>query len=253
MPNKKPTLLLIHGFPLDRTLWDEQVHGLSDVAHVVAPDLCGFGNDTSTVRDVITMDDFAKDLKVLLDIAGVKKVVLCGLSMGGYIALAFLQHWPDRVQGLILANTKANADDAKARAGREHTARDAHEKGMELLARATVPKVLSAASRKRDPQLQVRISAMIARQHPAAVAAASLGMAQRPDRTGMLPTIEVPTLVITGSDDALMPLPTSQALVGSIPGARLAILPGAGHLTNVEAPAAFNTLLKEFLLAVASH
>jgi len=119
MAKARPTLLCIHGFPLDHTLWDPQVAGLRDVADVLAPDLRGFGSDRRILPEVMTMEAFATDLKALLDERGVDRAVLCGLSMGGYIAMAFLELWPERVAGLILCNTRANADTPEGRAARK--------------------------------------------------------------------------------------------------------------------------------------
>src|SRR5690606_3898681 len=128
--DRMPTLLLIHGFPLDSRLWRPQVEGLATIARVLAPDLRGFGDDRREVPEVLAMEDFAEDLKDRLDKEGVSQVVLCGLSMGGYIALAFMERWPERVQGLVLCGTRAEADDDQGRQARQATAADAHGKGM---------------------------------------------------------------------------------------------------------------------------
>lgn len=243
----RPTLLCIHGFPLDHTLWAPQVAGLADVAHVLAPDLRGFGNDRRPVPEVMTMEAYAADLKDLLDQRGVDRVVLCGLSMGGYVAMAFLDQWPERVAGLILCNTRANADTPEGRAARQATAQNAFEKGVDVIARAMAPTLLSDRSKREQPELMAHMEAMIARQRPEAVAAAALGMRERPDRHAVLRGCTVPALVITGSADALMPLPTSQAMVDALPDARLVVLPDAGHLTNLEATDAFNGTVRAFL------
>ncbi len=242
-----PTLLCIHGFPLDHTLWAPQVTGLADVAHVLAPDLRGFGNDGRPVAEVMTMEAYAADLKALLDERGVDRVVLCGLSMGGYVAMAFLDRWPERVAGLILCNTRANADTPEGRVARQATAQNAFEKGVEVIARAMAPTLLSDRSKREHPELMARMEAMIARQRREAVAAAALGMSERPDRHHVLRGCTVPALVITGSEDALMPLPTSQAMVDALPEGRLVVLPDAGHLTNLEATDAFNGTVRAFL------
>ena len=249
MTTTKPTLLLIHGFPLDHTLWDPQRAALSKVANVLAPDLRGFGTGASAA-DVMPMEGFASDLHALLDTNGIDRVVLCGLSMGGYIALAFWSLYPERVQALVLCNTKATADTPEGREGRHETARNAQEKGVPVIARGMIGKVLSAYTRANKPELVARVEAMMARQSPGAVAAASLGMAERPDRTTMLTSITVPTLIITGEADELMPLPTSQAMADAIPGARLVVLPNAGHLSNVEAPELFNAAARDFLASL---
>lgn len=242
-----PTLLCIHGFPLDHTLWAPQVTGLADAAQVLAPDLRGFGDDQRPVPEVMTMEAYAADLKELLDGRGVDRVVLCGLSMGGYVAMAFLDRWPERVAGLILSNTRANADTPEGRAARQATAQNAFEKGVEVIARAMAPTLLSERSKREHPELMAHMEAMIARQRPEAVAAAALGMSERPDRHHVLRDCRVPALVITGSEDALMPLPTSQGMVDALPHGQLVVLPHAGHLTNLEATEAFNGTVRQFL------
>jgi len=244
-----PTLLLIHGFPHDHTLWDPQVTAMSDSAHVLAPDLRGFGT-SGPVPEVMTIEAYAEDLKKLLDERGVppsEPVVLCGLSMGGYVALAFLERWPERVKALVLCNTRSGADTEEGRAARQETARNAKEKGVPVIARAMLPKVLSEHTRTTDPELSASMEAMMARQRPEAVAAAALGMAPRPDRTALLSTITVPTLIITGAEDELMPLPTSEAMHQAIAHSELVVIPNVAHLSNVEDPVRFNATLRNFL------
>jgi pimeloyl-ACP methyl ester carboxylesterase len=167
--------------------------------------------------------------------------------MGGYIALAFLDAYPDRVQGLVLANTRAGADTAEGKAGREETARNAFDKGMDVIARGMVPKVLAESTRLRDPDLATRLVAMMARQRPEAVAAASRGMALRADRSAMLASISIPALIITGDQDQLMPIETSRSMADAIPGSRMEVLADAGHLSNVEAPDDFNAAIRSWL------
>ncbi len=247
MASVRPTLLCIHGFPLDHTLWDPQVAGLGDVADVLAPDLRGFGNDRRALPDDMTMEAYAADLKALLDERGVDRVVLCGLSMGGYVAMAFLEQWPERVAGLVLCNTRANADTPEGQAARRATAQNAFEKGVDVIARAMAPTLLSDHTKRTQPELMAHMEAMIARQRPEAVAAAALGMSERPDRHHVLRACTVPALVITGSDDALMPLPTSQAMADALPNGRFVVLEHAGHLSNREATEAFNGTVRGFV------
>lgn len=251
MPNKElHTLLLIHGYPLDASMWNDQVEGLKDVAQVIAPDLRGFGNDRRDIPGVMSMDAHAQDLKEMLDERGIERVVLCGLSMGGYIALAFLERWPERVEALVLANTKATADDAEARAGREQSAINATTKGMAVIARAMGPKLLTEDSRANRPELVARVETMIARQEPETAAASARGMALRPDKLQWMKDIGIPILVITGDADELMPIPTSEAMAQAVPNSRLVVLPEAGHLSNMERAEDFNAAIRNFLLAV---
>lgn len=245
--SNSPTLLFIHGFPLDASLWNDQVEGLADVAQVLVPDLRGFGDDKRELPKAMTMEAHAQDLKELLDECGVERVVLCGLSMGGYIAMAFLERWPDRVAGLVLANTKATADDIAAREGREQSAVNAMEKGMAVMARAMAPKLLTEATQRDRPELLQRVEGMIARQLPEAAAASARGMALRPYRLEWLQGVRVPVLVITGDADELMPLATSEAMAQAAPKSRLVVIPDAGHLSNMERPVAFNNAVRSFL------
>lgn len=243
----KKSLLLIHGFPLDGSIWEQQVEGLSSIADVLAPDLRGFGQDHRPVPVAMAMDAYAADLKRLLDERGKDRVVLCGLSMGGYIALSFIAQWAERVSGLVLCNTRATADNAEGKLAREQTALDAHAHGAAVIARAMVPKVLSERTRRDHPEIATMVEAVMARQRPEAIAAASLGMALRPDRADMLPSIQVPTLIITGSEDRLMPLPTSETMHAAILGSQLVVFDGVAHLSNVEAPERFNSEVERFL------
>jgi 3-oxoadipate enol-lactonase len=239
-------LLLIHGFPHDHTLWQPQLEGLKDVARVIAPDLRGFGS-ADPAPQTMTMDDYAADLKALLDSLGLQKAVICGLSMGGYIALAFLARYPEATPGLILCNTRAGADDEKAREGRHATARKAHDEGMAGIAEGMVPKMLAEATITARPELRSYIQSMMARQSPAAVSAALRGMALRPDRTPILPSIKVPTLIITGTADTLIPPSESETMAAAIPGSELVVIPYVAHLSNLEAPDAFNDAVRKFL------
>ncbi len=150
------TLLLIHGFPQDHTLWTGTAEALREAADVITPDLRGFGGDERPLPEAMTMEAYAADLKQLLDERGVDQVVLGGLSMGGYVALAFLAKWPERVRGLVLCNTRATADTAEGRTARAETAATALEKGVALIARGMMPKVLSASSRAAIPGLAQR-------------------------------------------------------------------------------------------------
>ncbi|MCB9169535.1 MAG: alpha/beta fold hydrolase [Flavobacteriales bacterium] len=243
-------LLLLHGFPLDNTLWAPQVEGLSGITDVIAPDLRGFGEDARAVPEVMTMEAYARDVNGLLDDRGIDRVVLGGLSMGGYVAMAFAEAWPERLAGLLLINTRATADDEAGKRGREDTAQRALGQGMTVIARAMVPTLLSERTRQRDPALATGVEALIARQRTDAVAAASRGMATRPDRHAALASVPVPTLIVTGEHDMLMPLPTSLALQAAVPNADLVVIPGAAHLSNLEEPAAFNAAVGKFLATI---
>lgn len=186
--NPRAPLLLVHGFPLDRTLWQPQIDGLRDDARVVAPDLPGFGTSTAP-RATMTMDDYADALKASLDEMGLQQAVVCGLSMGGYVAFAFLAKYPDAVRGLILSNTRPGGDNEQAREGRRASEKKVEEEGVAAIAKAMLPKMLTPATLAAKPELGASVNAMMARQPAQGVVAALRGMAVRPDRTAMLASI----------------------------------------------------------------
>lgn len=243
---KGQPLVLIHGFPHDHTLWKPQLEGLSDVARVIAPDLRGFGH-TENVPHTVTMDDHAKDIKALLDRLGIERAVIGGLSMGGYVALAFAALFPRSLHGLLLCNTRAVADNEQARKARYVTAGRALSEGLNGIADEMAPKMIAERSAQLYPELTGRIHAMIARQPAQGTAASARGMAQRPDRIPMLPSIHAPTLIITGSADTLIPPSESEAMAARIPDSELVVIPDVGHLSNLEDAEAFNGAVRRFL------
>ena len=243
-------LLLIHGFPHDHALWEPQLDGLQDAARVIAPDLRGFGL-VEEIPQVMTMDDYAADIKALLDQLGIEKAVIGGLSMGGYVALAFAANYPEALRGLVLCNTRAVADNEQARAGRYATAQKALDEGMVPIAEAMLPKMISERSALANPDLSMAVENLIARQSPEAVAAAARGMAIRPDRTTVLADIKVPVLVITGSADTLIPPAESEAMASKIPDCEVVVIPNVAHLSNLEDPEAFNAAVRKFLVRVS--
>lgn len=238
-------LVLLHGFPLDRTLWADQ-NSLTDVARVIVPDLRGFG-ESQMPDDATTIETYADDVRALLDALSIKSAIIAGLSMGGYITLAFCRKYAARVRGLILANTKAGADSAEGKKARDDNAALAREKGVSEIAERMLPKMLAPQTIAQQPDLANRVRAMMSRQSVAAVVAALGAMRDRPDSTPMLGDISAPTLIITGGEDHLIPPKESELMRDAIRGARLVVIPGAAHLSNVEQPQAFNQAVREFL------
>lgn len=243
-------LLLVHGFPLDRTLWAPQVKGLRDMARVIAPDLRGMGESGLPSGDV-TVDAYADDLAALLDSLGVKSAIVAGLSMGGYIAFAFYRKFPARVRGLLLANTKAGADSPEGKKGRDDNAVLAREKGAGAIAERMLPKMLTPKSLSERADLKKSVNDMMARQPVPGVVGALMAMRDRPDSTPTLGTIAVPALVITGAEDTLLPPKESELIRDGIRGAKFVMLEGAAHLSNVEQPDEFNRAVKELLKTVS--
>lgn len=245
----KLALLLIHGFPLDRTLWQAQTRAWSDIARVIAPDLRGFGESGMSGGNV-TVDAYADDLRGLLDALNIKTAVVAGLSMGGYIAFAFYRKFHDRVRGLILANTKAGADSAEGKKGRDDSAALAREKGAGAIAERMLPKMLTPKTAAERAETARAAKAMMERQSVEGIVGALTALRDRPDSTPTLATISVPTLIITGAEDTLIPPKESELMRDAVRGARLVMIPGAAHLTNYEQPEAFNQAVREFLKGI---
>ncbi|HVM12220.1 MAG TPA: alpha/beta fold hydrolase [Actinomycetota bacterium] len=235
-------LALIHAFPLDASMWDEQVAALAGDTRVLAPSLPGFGGVPSA-GDVLTMERMADHVVAELDRQEVERAVIGGLSMGGYAALELWRRHRDRVAALILADTRAEPDDDAGREKRRALAEKVRAEGSGAVADAPPPLLAEGA----EPDLWEAVKATIRRQPAEAIAAAALGMAERPDSGPTLATIDVPTLVIVGSEDTLTPPPLSERLAREIPGAQLVTLEGAGHLSNLEDPDGFTKAVRGFL------
>src|SRR3954451_634702 len=197
-------ILFLHAFPLNRSMWEGEIATLlqEERYRLVALDWRGFGeSDIST--DVSTMEMFADDVAALMDILGIQNAILCGLSMGGYAAFAFLRKYPQRVKGLILADTRPGADTAEGRANRENVAHVAETQGTGAIANLQLPKLISENTRQQHPEVEARIRQMINAATPQGIAAPSRGMPQRADSTDLLAAITCPTLVLVGEQDIL--------------------------------------------------
>jgi 3-oxoadipate enol-lactonase len=238
------TLLLVHAFPVDASMWGDQVTALEGV-DVLAPSLPGFGG-TAPAGEVLTMDVAADFLAGELDRAGAERAVVCGLSMGGYAAFSMWRRHRGRIAGLVLADTRAEPDDEAGREGRRAVAQTARTEGSGSIADNPPPLL----SKHAAPELWDRVKDTIRRQPGEAIAAAALGMAERPDSRPVLGEIQVPTVVVVGADDTLTPPPMSEAMAQAIPDADLAVIPGAGHFSNLEAPTEFNAVLRDVLRRV---
>jgi pimeloyl-ACP methyl ester carboxylesterase len=194
---------------------------------------------------------YAADLAALLDTLGLDQVVLCGLSMGGYIAFEFLREWRSRVRGLVLMDTRAEADDPEARRARDAAAALARESGAAAIAEAMLPKLLAPTTLAERFDVVQRVREMITKTPVAGIAGALAAMRDRPGSEPLLPSLAgLPVLVLTGDADSLTPPDQARAMAQAIPGARFALIPGAGHLTPVERPELVLTELREFLQSI---
>ncbi|HHM12098.1 MAG TPA: alpha/beta fold hydrolase [Planctomycetaceae bacterium] len=239
-----PVTLLVHGFPLDHTMWKYQLEALPSGRRVVAPDLRGFGGSDGETSDPMTMERFADDLAALLDALAIEEpITLCGLSMGGYIALAFWRNHRDRLKQLILCDTRAAADDEATKRTRELTARRALTEGSGFLVDAMLPKLFAPETLQRRRADVESIAEVIRTTRPETIAGALRGMAERRDSTSDLPTIELPVRVIVGEHDVITPPEEMRRMAEAMPHATFHSIPRAGHMAPWEAPESFNPLL----------
>ncbi|MGH7631390.1 MAG: alpha/beta fold hydrolase [Gemmatimonadales bacterium] len=245
-----PAILFVHGYPLDRSIWAPQLEALDGWCRI-APDLRGMG--ASDAPDLgYAMATYAEDLVALLNTLGVERAVVCGLSMGGYIAFELLRRWRERVSGLVLIDTRAEADSSEGRRAREAAAQQARELGAGAVADAMLPDMLAPGTRERDPALVERVRGMMASAPVAGIVGALAAMRDRQDSTPLLPTLDgVPTLVVTGAEDRIIPPDRARAMAARIPDARFAVIPAAGHLPPLEAPEATTNALRAFLDSLA--
>lgn len=242
-----PVLLFVHGFPLDHTMWREQVRRFRHTHRVIVPDLRGFGQSGVT-PGTVTMQRYADDLAKLLDALHVRQpVCLCGLSMGGYIAWQFAQLHRRRLGWLILCDTRAVADDEAGQRNRAVLATRVLKEGPDFIAASMPEKLFSGRTRSDKAELVADIQAVIRRTSPDGIAAASRGMAARPDVTPLLATIDVPTLVICGTEDAISTLDEMRTIAAAIPGAEFVPIEGAGHMAPLEEPGPVNAAIDHFL------
>jgi 3-oxoadipate enol-lactonase len=242
-------VLLVHGFPLDHTMWQGQIDDLSRDYHVLAPDLLGFGRSPPTAG-VVSMSQLADDLAALLDALGIReRIVFCGLSMGGYIAWPFWQRHRSRLDALILCDTRAVSDSPEVARGRLATAERVLAEGVDLLADTMLGRLFAPVTFAERPGIIDATRQVMLRTPPVEAAAALRGMAERPDFTGSLGDIDVPTLVVCGEHDAIATVAEMRLIAARIGGARFVEIPEAGHMAPLENPAPVNAALRSFLAA----
>src|SRR5688500_767684 len=241
-------VVLIHGYPFNRSLWNEQVEALSSRYRVVSPDLRGFGETApDSSEGPATMNRMAQDVAQLMDHLGIEQAVIGGLSMGGYVALAFVKQFPARVKALVLADTRAQADTEEAKQTRYQQAEKALAEGMASIADAMLPKLLTPDTVSKRPEVVKRVRDMMLKTKPQGAAAALWGMAERDDQSQFISTIRVPTMIVVGREDALTPLADSEQMQSKITPSRLVVIENAGHVSNLEQTEQFNFALVRFL------
>jgi pimeloyl-ACP methyl ester carboxylesterase len=240
-------VVLLHAFPLSSAMWLEQRNDLADTCRVITPDLRGFGG-SQLGFDEPSVDLMADDVAAVLDRLDLPEVVLGGLSMGGYVAMAFLRKHPGRVSALLLADTKAGADPDAARDNRRRMADTlVADDSTQVLVDEVLPALVGETTRRDQPLVQGRVRALLEAAPPAAAAWAQRAMAARPDSLDTLRTVDVPAVVILGDEDGLASREDAEAMVEALPQGRLVLIPGAGHLSAVEAPGPFSTAVREML------
>jgi 3-oxoadipate enol-lactonase len=241
-----PVVVLIHGYPFNRSMWAEQLLELAINRRVITLDLRGHG-DSSISAGVATMNQMAEDVCALMDANGIERATIGGLSMGGYVTLAFYHLFPDRVENLLLADTRAQADTEEGKAARAEQARKILVEGMAPIADMMLPKLLSPETVSKNPDVVKRVRDMILRTSPEGAVAALRAMAEREDHTELLSRIKVPTLIVVGAKDPITPVADSEKMHERIAGSKLVIIENASHVSNIEQPEQFNHAVKEFL------
>jgi len=241
-----PAVLLLHAFPLGLSMWEAQVEALCATHRVVRFDARGFGGSPPG-DGPLTMERIADDGAFLLDHLGIARAVVGGCSMGGYAAFAFVRRHPQRLAGLVLLDTRAGADSAEAKASRATLGAKVLAEGASAAVEAFLPKLVGETTRRERPALVASLRERILATSPRGIANALSGLAARADSRETLPTIAVPTLVLVGAEDVLTPPGEAATMAAAIPRARLDVIPGAGHLANLEDPGAANGALRAFL------
>jgi 3-oxoadipate enol-lactonase len=238
-------VLLLHAFPLSSAMWEPQIESLSDRFRFIAPDLSGFGSSDSP-DEGYSMGAWADEVDGLLDQLGLDQVVLVGLSMGGYLAFECLRRFPERISALVLADTRAESDPPEGLEKRTKQQAMVREGKRDELIDALVGALLGEATLAKKPDVVERVRTLMDNP-PEGFIGALEAMKGRPDSTDQLASVKVPTLIVVGEKDAVTPPDASRKLHEHIAGSRLVVIPEAGHLSNLEAPEAFNGALGEFL------
>jgi pimeloyl-ACP methyl ester carboxylesterase len=241
-------VVLMHAFANDRSIWRLQIEALRTRYRTIAPSLRGFGASSRTDGKAVSMDRYADDIVALLDHLKIDRAVIGGISLGGYVALSIALRHARRTAGLILAHTRATADNPDWASFREALARDIEQRGAVAVAENYGDKPFSPTC---PTEIKEEVRRMILRQPPTGLLSCTRGMAQRPDRSAGLSGIQVPTLVISGTEDVYIPPAEGEAMHLAIAGSTFVSIPGGGHASNVDSAAAFNQAVEKFLEPLA--
>lgn len=242
-----PVLMLVHGFPFDRSMWARQLEDLKDIRRCVAVDLRGRGKSAVMAAGEWTIPSYADDVAATIRSLDVGAADVAGLSMGGYVVMALWQRHPELVRSMILIDTRSQEDSPDQKEAREKAAARVRERGTAALVPDLLPKLLA---RSAPEEVRAEVRRMFEETPGETGAADSLAMRDRPDFTADLTSVSVPALVVHGVDDELVPFDGARQMAELIPGARLVAVPGAGHLSPMENAAAVNAALREFLQEV---
>jgi 3-oxoadipate enol-lactonase len=240
-------LLFVHGYPLNRKMWQLQIDRLSRRARVLTIDLPGFGESPS-VPGPYSMDLLADDLASFLDALHIDQpLTLCGLSMGGYICMAFVRRYPERLYKLILTATRATADSAEARKNRDLSIALARKDGVAAIVEGMIPRLFAPTTLDSNPELVKHARNLMLESSLEGIVSALAGLKERPDSSATLASLTIPCLVIHGADDQSIPLQEAEQMSHLIPNHRLVIIPQTGHLVNMEDPDLFNLAVRSFI------
>jgi pimeloyl-ACP methyl ester carboxylesterase len=240
-------LVLIHGYPLNRMMWEAQWEGLALQARVIAPDLRGFG-ESEMVDAPVEISTYADDVREFLQALGIEEpAVICGLSMGGYVAMVYLRRYPENIAGIIFANTKATPDSIEGKAGRDKNIALAREKGADAIAEGMLPKMFAPKTYTANTELVEQTKHIMTSATVSGIVGALRAMRDRPDSMSTLLEMSTPTLIIAGADDQLMPMAEQENMKQAARNSTLVVIPEAGHLSSMEQPDAFNHAVAEFL------
>jgi 3-oxoadipate enol-lactonase len=246
---KGTAVIFIHGFPFNRSMWKPQVEALAKTHRVVTFDVRGHGQSDAGDGQY-SIEFFVDDLIAGMDRLKIERAVVCGLSMGGYVALRAVERHPERFKALVLCDTKSEADGNEAKTKRAAAVRSVKKDGVRAFADGFVKSVLGENTLKTKPELVESVLAMIRANSALGIAGTLLALAARTDTTAALAKFTLPALILVGEEDKLTPPANSEAMARSLPTATLHVIPGAAHLSNLENPDAFNERLLGFLKTV---